>query len=100
MSFTSRLQGDFRVAKEQLHRAQQQMKQVVDQHRRAIYYVEGDQVLLNTRYLQFRKCPRKPRKRFVGPFTIEQNIGKAAYKLQLPATWTVHPVFHTSLLRP
>ena len=29
-SFTSRLQGDFMVAKEQLHRAQQQMKQIAD----------------------------------------------------------------------
>ena len=28
VSFTSRLQGDFMVAKEQLHRAQQQLKQV------------------------------------------------------------------------
>ena len=30
VSFTSRLQGDFMVAKEQLHRGQQQMKQVAD----------------------------------------------------------------------
>ena len=100
VSFTSRLQGDFMVAKEQLQRAQQQMKQVADQHRRAVDYTEGDQVLLNTRYLRFRNCPRKLQRRFVGPFPIEQKIGKAAYKLQLPKTWTVHPVFHTSLLRP
>ena len=86
--------------KEQLHRAQQQMKQMVDQHRRAVDYAEGDQVLLNTRYLRFRNCPRKLRRRFVGPFTIKQKIGNVAYKLQLPTTWTVHPVFHTSLLRP
>ena len=53
VSFTSRLQGDFRVAEEQLHRAQQQMKQVADQHHRAIDFAEGDQVLLNTRYCDF-----------------------------------------------
>ena len=88
------------VAEEQLHRAQQQMKQVADQHRCAIDYAEGDQVLLNTRYLRFRNCPRKLRRHFVGPFTIEQKIGKGAYKLQLLATWIVHPVFHTSLLHP
>ena len=80
VSFTSRLQGDFRVAKEQLQRAQQQMKQVADQHRRAVNYTEGDQVLLNTWYLRFRNCPRKLQRRFVGPFPIEQKIGKAAYK--------------------
>ena len=96
--FTSRLQGDFMAAKEQLQRAQQQMKQVADQHRRAVDYREGDQVPLNTRYLRFRNCPRKLQRRFVGPFPIEQKIGKAAYKLQLLTTWTVHRVFHTSLL--
>ena len=53
VSFTSRLQGDFTVAKEQLYRAQQQMKQMADQHRRAVDDTEGDQVLLTTRYLQF-----------------------------------------------
>ena len=57
-------------------------------------------MLLNTRYLRFQNCPRKLRRRFIGPFTIEQKIGKAAYKPQLPSSWTVHPVFHTSLLRP
>ena len=76
------------------------MKQVADQHRRAIDYAEGNQVLLNTRYLRFGNYSRKLQRRFVGPFTIEQKIGKVAYKLQLPTTWTVHPVFHTSLLRP
>ena len=76
------------------------MKQVADQHRRAVDYTEGDQVLLNTRYLRFRNWPRKLQRRFVGPFPIKQKIGKAAYKLQLPTTWTIHPVFHTSLLRP
>ena len=88
------------VAKEQLQRAQQQMKQVADQQHRAVDYAEGDQVLLNTRYLRFRNCPRKLQRRFVGPFPVEQKIGKAAYKLKLPTKWTVHPVFHTSLLRP
>ena len=86
VSFTSRLQGDFMVAKEQLHRAQQQMKQMADQHRRAVKYAKGDQILLNTRYLHFRNCPKKLRRRFIGPFTIEQKIGKVAYKLQLPVT--------------
>ena len=32
VSFTSRLQGDFRAAMEQLHRAQEQMKKNADQH--------------------------------------------------------------------
>ena len=60
----------------------------------------GDQVLLSTRYLQFKKRPRRLQRRFVGPFPIIQKIGRAAYKLQLPESWSTHLVFHTSLLRP
>ena len=39
------------AAKEQLRRVQQQMKQAMGQHRRAVSYTKGDQVLLNTKYL-------------------------------------------------
>ena len=59
VSFTSRLQGDFRAAIEQLHRAQEQMKKNADQHHRAVDYAAGDAVLLNTRYLRFKNRPRK-----------------------------------------
>ena len=59
LSFTSRLQGDFEATKEQLSRPQQQMKHATDQHRRAVDYIEGDQVLLNTKYLRFNNHPRK-----------------------------------------
>ena len=44
--------------------------------------------------------PRKLRKRFVGPFYVIRSIGPVAYELELPQTWRIHPVFHTSLLRP
>ena len=76
------------------------MKHAADQHRRAVDYIEGDQVLLKTKYLRFKNRPRKLQRRFVGPFPIIQKISKATYKLQLPTTWSVHPVFHSSLLRP
>ena len=85
VSFTSRLQGDFTVAKEQLHRAQQQMKQMADQHRRAVDYAEGDQVLLRYKEFAISKLAQENYEGVsVGPFTIEQKIGKVAYKLQLP----------------
>ena len=43
---------------------------------------------------------RKLRKRFVGPFFVTKRIGPVAYELELPQTWKIHPIFHTSLLRP
>ncbi len=35
-----------------------------------------------------------------GPFPITQVISPVTYKLALPHQWTIHPVFHTSLLTP
>ena len=37
--------------------------------------------------------------RFCGPFKILKKVGEVAYKLELSAHSTVHPVFHVSRLR-
>ena len=34
-----------------------------------------------------------------GPFKITKVIGPATYRLKLPATWKIHPIFHATLLR-
>src|SRR6266851_4797127 len=35
-----------------------------------------------------------------GPFPITQVISPVTYKLALPHQWTIHPIFHASLLTP
>ena len=35
-----------------------------------------------------------------GPFPVEQVLSPVTYKLSLPLTWNIHPVFHIDLLTP
>ena len=41
----------------------------------------------------------KLKRRWVGPFTIDQVISPVAYRLDLPKGWQIHPTFHVSHLK-
>ena len=46
-------------------------------------------------YVSIKLAPRR-----VGPFPIVKQISPVAYQLALPPSWTIHDVFHASLLSP
>lgn len=91
------------LIKQHLHRAQDRMKRQADKHRSKQVFEVGDQVFLKLQpYVQSSLAPRANQKlsfKFFGPFPIIANIGAAAYKLQLPPSASILPVFHVSQLK-
>lgn len=84
-----------------LQRAQYRQKSYADEHRQPHDFQAGQQVLLSTTNLRFvGKGSRKLYPRYIGPFTINNMVGLNAAELKLPETWTMHNVFHVSLLKP
>ena len=79
------------------------MKQQVDQHRSERSFNVGDWVFLwlqpyKQMSLKQAKKDNKLSPTYYGPYKVLQNIGTMAYKLELPASSRVHPVFHVSCL--
>jgi hypothetical protein len=92
-------------AKLKLHAAQQRQKAYADRHRKHIEFVPGQYVLLASKNLKFKQPPnrtlaRKLLPKFLGPFMVEQMVGKAAVRLSLPPGYRIHPTFHVSLVFP
>ena len=69
-------------------------------HRQSPDYNAGDKVWLEGTNLTTTRPSRKLAHRCYGPFKVTQKVGTAAYELELPPTWKVHPVFNETLLTP
>ncbi|RAL58209.1 hypothetical protein DID88_002312 [Monilinia fructigena] len=61
---------------------------------------EGDKVYLLRRNIETKRPSNKLDHRKLGPFKIDKVIGTVNYRLKLPDTMNIHPVFHISLLEP
>ena len=56
--------------------------------------------MLSTKNITSLRPKVKWSNKFMGPYTVVGQAGANAYKLDLPNSLKIHPVFHTSLLLP
>jgi hypothetical protein len=82
------------------------MKQFADwKWREAPSYAIGQEVWLDARNLKTERPAKKLSLRRLGPFRVLRPVPQDAhypstYRLALPPSWKIHPVFHVSLLQP
>lgn len=100
-SFTQHMAEALHHARSKLQEAQLRQAQQANKHRREVQFQAGDKVRLSTANLRLpSSMSKKLTPKYVGPFVVEKPVGKVAYKLKLPPSLPVHPVFHVSLLQP
>lgn len=63
-------------------------------------YKLHQQVWLDTKNIKMPYENRKLSPKREGPFCIKEVLGRLTYKLDIPDTWKIHPVFHATLLVP
>ena len=79
------------------------MKIQADKHKVERSFTDGEWVYVKLQPYRQRslKCNAlgKLSPKFYGPFQVLHKVGEVAYKLDLPATSLIHPVFHVSCLK-
>ena len=60
----------------------------------------GQRVWLEATHLQLRHQKTKLAPKRYGPFNVIEEISPVTYQIELPMTWNIHNVFHSSLLSP
>ncbi|KAJ1694535.1 hypothetical protein LUZ63_011233 [Rhynchospora breviuscula] len=87
----------------QLVKAQERMKKFADSRRSERQFSKGDWVYLKLqpyRQLSVSGIPNsKLNPKFYGPYEIIEKVGAVAYKLNLPASSSIHNVIHVSQLK-
>lgn len=101
-TFHSQLRANLEAAKQSLEKARARQAYYADQHRLPHQFKVGDKVLLSTENLRPAQDDHVPKlsPRYIGPFLLVKQQSPVAFQLELPKSMRVHPVFHTSLLKP
>jgi transposase InsO family protein len=88
------------VAKNNLESASADQARYANLRRRPMSFDLHQHVLLSTKNLRLKDDrARKLTDKFIGPYQITERIGSHAYRLDIPNSLHIHPVFHVSLLK-
>jgi hypothetical protein len=99
--FTSQLKQIHEDLQSEMALAQLEQATYYDDHWQPTpTYTVGQYVFVSRRNLRSRRPSDKLDHRYIGPFRILARVGSHAYRLELPSTVRIHPVFHVSLLLP
>ena len=84
-----------------LQMAKEKQKEFYDRHvRETPDFKVGDKVWLSRGKILTERTSLKLDHRRLGPYKIVERVGSLAYRLELPDTMKIHPVFHASRLTP
>lgn len=96
--FARRLFDVWNFAKDAISRAQATMVQAANRHRREPDWKPKDFVYLSTKNLHTDRPSKKLSGPYAGPFEVLSQHYHS-YRLKLPASWRIHPIFHARYLR-
>jgi hypothetical protein len=92
-----------KAASDSLALAKARQERNANRTRRDLSFKVGEQVLLSATNIRLASQVKQPSKklqaRFIGPYRIIEEVSPVAYRLELPPTMKIHPVFHVSLLK-
>ena len=63
-------------------------------------FTPGTRVWLSMTNIKTKRPTEKLEYKKIGPFEVKEQISSHSYRLQLPRSYKIHPVFHMSLLTP
>jgi len=98
MEFAQRMHDAWSVAKANITLAQQKKERDVNRHRRPVDFEPEDRVWVKTANWSTDRPSRKLAEQMAGPWPVLAKEGHS-YRVQLPASMKIHPIFPASSLR-